>query len=489
MLPFLRLVYHATALCRIGDFQGGECLIYLSVTSIAVCARNGGAVGSWPYNVIRDFSCQDGNFSFTSGRRGPFGIEAYQFELTPPVLAMLTSAITVLTGAQFAPKVSPPQQELKSSIAATFSVPQNQPCTSSAGQHCTPNSSLPLQPLTNDACGKEVTKPLHSYHSLPELRYSGMVHSSHPHLLKKQMSSPVPRPCHRYEEIDPPDAMTEAAGVLPSTFVLSANINNGSGLTLPYLSLPVGVVSTSQNTTSPGAAGVSFGPTVRDKQSAANDENIQNGREKKRQHNTINITADFGHPESLHKSGMQELEMPDMAAGVYDCPHQALYSVPTCCRGEVLTLKTRQGRTQVPPPTLSNPNVLYCNVLSSKLQPIQGCHSSEETSDGGLYEEINSAAKHPSQRQPSGHYQNAFIDQKYSMDEPACIAVASMIAQQLATEEGYELVTSMRHAVSHNAGTRCVSNRYSLLADVGQRGPEKLYINQNLMSASHPEAE
>eukprot|EP00731_Ephydatia_muelleri_P030135 Em0021g658a len=499
----LRLVYHVTALCHIGDFQGGECLIYLSVTSIAVCARNGRALGSWPYNVIRDFSCRDGNFSFTSGRRGPFGVGTYQFQLTPSVLTKLSSAITVLTGAQFGPKASS-QQELKSSKAATTSFSLIQPWNSSEDQSCTPSisskSSPSPHPLTDEACGNEVTKPLHSYRSLPELRSSGIVHSSRLHLLKKQMSSPGPvrqRPCHRYEEIDPPDDMTEAAGLPPSTSctpVMSTNSYTASVLALPYLSSPTGIASISHNAaTSPSAAAVPISSTVTEKHGCASTsntksadyENIQNGRERKGQNATINIEA--GHPESLHQSGVQEPAMPDKAAGVYDCPHRALYSVPTFCRGEVLTLKARHGRAQVPPLIPSKPNVidvLYCNVQSSKMKPLQRCHSAEETRDGDLYEEMNSIAEHPNQ---SGGRQNSFPDQHCSGCGLACNAVASVIAQQLAAKEGYELITSMRHPVSHNVEDKLVVSDHCSQSHVGQG--RQLYINQNLMSARHPEAD
>ena len=520
---FFFLGYLVTALGRIGDFQGGECLIYLSVTSIAVCARNGGAVGSWPYNVIRDFSCRDGNFSFTSGRRGPFGIGTYQFQLTPPVLAKLTSAVTMITGAQFgrtaSPELSPKRQESSSPDRSTSPDQHSAPSDQATISNCSyaDHTSKPHADNTYD----RLSKPLHSSYSSSELKPSCTVQSQSPQPFKKQMSSPGPlrqtkRPCHHYEEMDLPQSGSSLS--LASTLTPSPTTPSLANPTTHTGSNPStlfdGAVCTSQRTDGklcakdmgPGhcrhspvepqlanslgnaaksviyenvcalLAGVASEPSAL----AAGQQTLQHCALGCGRKDVVALWSDDSRSKCIgHSSGLTAQDddvattckQGSSAEDMYDRPRASLHDVPAyCCdggSGEELTLKARRGCTQIHSLALPTEGVCYDNV-----QSLKSCHLlAEDGDDGDLYEEIDSALVCPSAK-----LRHSFPDRSDSVCKPTY----NMIAQQLATEEGYELVTSMRHAVSHNAGTRCVSNRYSLLADVRQRGPEKLYINHNL---------
>ncbi|KAL5457724.1 hypothetical protein EMCRGX_G035013 [Ephydatia muelleri] len=97
----------AKALCNIGTFCGGECRISLTDSAITISDTNGVELGSWSYNAIRQFRGDDAAFSFTSGRRGPFGVGNYDFFLAPLYLSELKSTLTKYTGAQFGTEKSP----------------------------------------------------------------------------------------------------------------------------------------------------------------------------------------------------------------------------------------------------------------------------------------------------------------------------------------------------------------------------------------------
>ena len=94
--------FPAIALNQIGKFSG-QCLIYLTGAAVTVKRPDGSELATWPYNVIRQFRAEDdyGKFSFLSGRRGPFGLAEYVFELTDHILTQLQDVLTQFTGAQF----------------------------------------------------------------------------------------------------------------------------------------------------------------------------------------------------------------------------------------------------------------------------------------------------------------------------------------------------------------------------------------------------
>ena len=66
----------------VNDFKG-PCLIQVKGDCIIIKQLNRSLIGNWPYGVIRKFRFDDDKkqFSFESGRRGPFGVAEYLFKL------------------------------------------------------------------------------------------------------------------------------------------------------------------------------------------------------------------------------------------------------------------------------------------------------------------------------------------------------------------------------------------------------------------------
>ena len=460
-----------------------------------MCARNGRALGSWPYNVIRDFSCRDGNFSFTSGRRGPFGVGTYQFQLTPSVLTKLTSAVTMLTGAQFGRTISPEQ----SSKRRESSSPDH---STSPDRHSAPSDQATISNcsygdrISPKACAEDtydrLSKPLHSSYSSSELKSScAAAQSQSPQPFKKQVSSPGPirqikRPRHHYEEIDLPGAVGGATGSpLSSAFTLTSSSS-------PTTS---SLVSTTSHTdpnrpVSYNCEVCTFQTTNGKLRDHKHAESLGNAASAVYENVcTFLLAGGAGEPcarpmkQPLHcalECGRKDVAIPwpqcrddcclkcsgsdedsdgkqtSCADDTYDRPRASLYSVPVCRGGGsgggvLTTLNARRGCTQVPSLALPTEG-MYCNV-----QSLKSCHQD----DGELYEEIDSALGCP--RQSSAQLQLVSRDDSHLGSKPAYNISTSVVAQQLAAEEGYELVTSMRHAML-----------------VGQGGSEQLYINQKL---------
>lgn len=66
----------------VDDFRG-DCIIRVRDECIIINSLIGRQIGSWPYVFIREFRFEDEKFqfSFKSGRRGPFGVANYLFKL------------------------------------------------------------------------------------------------------------------------------------------------------------------------------------------------------------------------------------------------------------------------------------------------------------------------------------------------------------------------------------------------------------------------
>lgn len=92
----------ASALHAVGSLKG-PCLITLTGAAITVKKLDGTEVATWPYNCIRQFGAEEElrQFTFISGRRGPFGVSEYAFELSEQTLKRLQDALTQFTGAKF----------------------------------------------------------------------------------------------------------------------------------------------------------------------------------------------------------------------------------------------------------------------------------------------------------------------------------------------------------------------------------------------------
>ena len=451
-----------------------------------MCSRNGRAIGSWPYNAIRDFSCRDGSFSFTSGRRGPFGIGTYRFQLTPTVLTKLTSAVTLITGAQFGTKTSPqqsPKQEESKSLGTSSPTFTQQGCPSPPDHYSTPpahgiisngsyGSHFSPQAYT-DGTYDRLAKPLHSSYSSSELRLSCTEQSSCPQLVNKQISSPGPvrqikRARHHYEEIDLPSSAEGAANTLPCVSTSSSGTNPCASLSTA--TDPVhGILLNSTGS-------VVYENVCLMKSRGAVVAQRAPARHQQRQQGGIDLMQ---HPPQLHSGDhcrptsectcdpdattLQEQIGESNAEEMYDKPRESLYSVPVCSSGEVLTLNARRGCSQIPP--LALPLDSTAHTLSSYL--------SDEVQDGSsLYEEIDSAVVCP-------RLQHSSLDKPHSVCRPAYDVDTSSIAQQLAMEEGYELVTTKRHVGISNVKCKHVMSGCCSLLDMRQG----LYVNHQLHNA------
>lgn len=77
----------------------GPCKLCLSKRYLSIKTDSLNELGTWPYESIRRFFTQDLNyFSFTSGRRGPFGVADYKFNVNELDLILLQKTLTQNTG-------------------------------------------------------------------------------------------------------------------------------------------------------------------------------------------------------------------------------------------------------------------------------------------------------------------------------------------------------------------------------------------------------
>jgi len=96
----------------------GPCRLHVTGTAIIVHRAQGEELATWLYNTIRQFNAVDDVFSFTSGRRGPFGVGDYSFELPQKKVAEIQSKISGYTGAVFAHNHANNNSSLISSMSA-----------------------------------------------------------------------------------------------------------------------------------------------------------------------------------------------------------------------------------------------------------------------------------------------------------------------------------------------------------------------------------
>ena len=90
--------YPACSVSPIGSFQGGDCIITLSSTALTISLPDNHHLATWDYSTIRNFSCSSTLFCFTSGRRGPFGLQEYNFKMSTSTMLSLISALSTTTG-------------------------------------------------------------------------------------------------------------------------------------------------------------------------------------------------------------------------------------------------------------------------------------------------------------------------------------------------------------------------------------------------------
>ena len=98
-LFFLFIAFAAETIVPIKEYHG-PCRLTLSKKAINIAStlRNED-LGTWPYDCIRKFHSQDLHiFSFTSGRRGPYGVKDYSFRLKEIDLIQLQQLLSQNTG-------------------------------------------------------------------------------------------------------------------------------------------------------------------------------------------------------------------------------------------------------------------------------------------------------------------------------------------------------------------------------------------------------
>ena len=94
--------FYVKALTPVGNYTDGACTIQLKDHALVISQMSGAEINKWPYNSIRHFViyAETGKFGFQSGRRGPYGVAEYTFDITEKRLADLLSALDGFTGTQ-----------------------------------------------------------------------------------------------------------------------------------------------------------------------------------------------------------------------------------------------------------------------------------------------------------------------------------------------------------------------------------------------------
>ncbi len=91
------------------DGHQGNCLISVNGQALSLLhPSEHSVIARWQYGGIRRFRADLNTFIFESGRKGPFGVGEYRFEVSQCELHQLQSSITRFTGATFLTKVPPP---------------------------------------------------------------------------------------------------------------------------------------------------------------------------------------------------------------------------------------------------------------------------------------------------------------------------------------------------------------------------------------------
>ena len=131
----------------------GPCRLHITGTAIIVHQPQGEELATWLYNTIRQFNSVDNVFSFTSGRRGPFGVGDYSFELPQKKVSEIQKKISGHTGAVFAHNHANNNSTLTSSmIVSRTSKPSSDDSSRSRSESETtplPSVSSNLYPQTN----------------------------------------------------------------------------------------------------------------------------------------------------------------------------------------------------------------------------------------------------------------------------------------------------------------------------------------------------
>ena len=126
----------------------GQCRLQITKTAVIVSLNNGEELATWLYNCIRQFNAVDGCFSFTSGRRGPFGVNEYCFELPQKKVAEIQKKISGYTGAVF----SHNQNYSAATLSASTNVsnPSKPKVTVASDRYRSESETAPSAPLSSN---------------------------------------------------------------------------------------------------------------------------------------------------------------------------------------------------------------------------------------------------------------------------------------------------------------------------------------------------
>ena len=161
----------------------GQCRLQITKTAIIVSLSDGDELATWLYNCIRQFNAVDGCFSFTSGRRGPFGVGEYCFELPQKKVVEIQKKISGYTGAIFAHSQNYSGNTL--SASTNVSNPSKPKVPVSSDRYRSESETAPSAPLSSNLY--PLTNP-----SKPEVyQNTGIKRAVAPPLPAKEHTKPV----------------------------------------------------------------------------------------------------------------------------------------------------------------------------------------------------------------------------------------------------------------------------------------------------------
>lgn len=128
----------------------GQCRLHITKTAIIVSLSNGEELATWLYNCIRQFNAFECCFSFTSGRRGPFGVGEYCFELPQKKLVEIQKKISGYTGAVFAHNHSYGESTLSASTNVSNPSKPKLPVTNDNARCRSESETAPSAPLSSN---------------------------------------------------------------------------------------------------------------------------------------------------------------------------------------------------------------------------------------------------------------------------------------------------------------------------------------------------
>lgn len=455
---FIYLALPAKALGSVGTFSG-ECRISLTTSTITISDPNGVEIASWPYNAIRQFRADDilnGKFSFTSGRRGPFGVGEYDFLLAPLYFNELKSTLSRYTGNQFGTEKSPersrdgrsPQQEPSATIEPKYGLDSES--TDGQPRYVIGNRS------THDGHGYEKTQ---GSFSQQRNSFSSLANHYEPNrpIIKKQLTLQElhGHPSHSYSHH--PYELTEIG--IPKSH--GESITDQHNVSRTYVEIdPIysdKPVSTDHLNQRPAASGnVLLTPTV--KQCDTDDGGSSNLDTSVRTRIMDKIsTSEPSNP--VYSGGSQSVthiydKLPPRADTiVYDTPHSSVYSVPRLSESASPppALNVRHGHLP-PSPHLTNSATLTRRPLPETPIQVEEQYAStlqfaqRDVNSGYVDIDIQESANGDVYFQMKPSEPIVVVGEEAPRFIPTPDVSSDSIAHKLATE-GYELVTVARQGI------------------------------------------